>query len=121
MLCGDFNIDLLNKDCNNSTSFELLQHTNFRYFRPFSDFLLIAIFFCTNPSKKVNKGVQYRLVNQNTLYALDEMLALTNFDDISNDNINEATPLLFDGINNAFKPSCPIRTKTLSPKNTTKP
>ena len=69
----------------------------------------------------MNKGVQYRLVNQNTLYALDEMLALTNFDDISNDNINEATPLLFDGINNAFKPSCPIRTKILSNKNTTKP
>ena len=54
--------------------------------------------------------------------ALDEMLALTNFDNIiNNDNINEATQLLFDGINNAFKLCCPIRTKTLSPKNTTKP
>ena len=50
------------------------------------------------------------------------MLALTNFDDIiNNDNINEATQLLFDRINNAFKLCCPIRTKTLSPKNTTKP
>ena len=29
--------------------------------------------------------------------------------------------LLFDRINNAFKLCCPIRTKTLSPKNTTKP
>ena len=49
------------------------------------------------------------------------MLALTNFDDIvSNVNINEATQLIFDRINNAFK-SCPIRTKTLSAKNTTKP
>ena len=51
-----------------------------------------------------------------------QMLALTNFDDIINNmNINEATQLLFDRINNAFKLCCPIRTKTLSPKNTTKP
>ena len=50
------------------------------------------------------------------------MLALTNFDDIiNNDNINEATQLLFDRINNGFKLCCPIRTKTLSPKNTIKP
>ena len=70
----------------------------------------------------MNKGVHYRLVNQNTLSALDEMLALTNFYDIINiDNINEATRLLFDRINNAFKLCCPIRTKTLSPKNTTEP
>ena len=42
----------------------------------------------------MNKGVHYRLINQNTLSALDEMLALTNFDDIiNNDNINEATQL----------------------------
>ena len=34
---------------------------------------------------------------------------------------NEATQILFDRINNAFKLCCPIRTKTLSPKNTTKP
>ena len=39
-------------------------------------------FFSTNSSKNVNKGVHYRLVNQNTLSDLDEMLALTNFDDI---------------------------------------
>ena len=50
------------------------------------------------------------------------MLALANFDDIiNNDNINEAKQFLFDIINNAFKLCCPIRTKTLSPKNTTKP
>ena len=68
----------------------------------------------------MNKGVHYRLVNQNTLSDLNEMLALTNFDDIiSNVNINVATKLLFDRINNAFKLCCPIRTKTLSPKNTT--
>ena len=79
-------------------------------------------FFCTISSKNVNKGVHYRLVNQNTSSALDEMLALTNFNDIiSNDNINEAKQLLFDRINNAFKLSCPIRTKTLSPTLTTKP
>ena len=48
------------------------------------------------------------------------MLALANFDHIiSNDNINEATQLLFDRINNAFKSCCPIRTKTVSPKNAT--
>ena len=70
----------------------------------------------------MNKGVHYRLINQNTLSAHDEMLALTNFDDIINSiNINAATQLLFDKINNAFKLCCPIRTKTLSPKNTTKP
>ena len=57
----------------------------------------------------MNKGVHYRLVNQNTLSALDEMLALTNFDDIiNNDNINEATQLVFDKINNVFKLCCPI-------------
>ena len=50
------------------------------------------------------------------------MLALSNFDDIiNNDNINEATQLLFDRINNYFNLCCPIRTKTVSPKNTTKP
>ena len=39
-----------------------------------------------------------------TLSALDEMLALTNFDDIvNNDNINEATQLLFDRINDALR------------------
>ena len=70
----------------------------------------------------MNKGVHYRLINQNTLSALDEMLALTNFDDtINNDNINEATQHLFDRINNAFKLCCLIPTKTLSPKNRTKP
>ena len=54
--------------------------------------------------------------------ALDEMIALANFDDIiNNDNINEATQLLFHRINNAFKSCCPIRTKTLSPKNKYKP
>ena len=52
----------------------------------------------------MNKGVHYRLVNQNTLSAFDEMLALTNFDNvINNDNINEAMQLLFDKISNAFK------------------
>ena len=70
----------------------------------------------------MNKGVHYRLINQNTLSALDEVLALANFDDIiNNDNINEATQFSFDRINNDFRLSCPIRTKTLSPKNTTKP
>ena len=47
-----------------------------------SDFFNRINFFCTNSSKNVNKGVHYRLINQNTLSALDEMLALTNFDDI---------------------------------------
>ena len=69
----------------------------------------------------MNKCVHYRLINQNTLSALDEMLALTNFDDIiNNDNISEVTQLLFDKTNNTIKLCCPIRTKTLSPKNTTK-
>ena len=49
------------------------------------------------------------------------MLALTNFDDIINNNINKATQHLFDRFNNAFKLCCSIQTKTLSPKNTTKP
>ena len=72
----------------------------------------------------MNKGVHYRLFDQNiyTLSALYEMLASINFDDIiNNDNINEATQLLFERINNAFKLFCPIRKKTVSPKNTTKP
>ena len=70
----------------------------------------------------MNICVHYLPVNQNTLSALDEMLALTNFDDIiSNDNINEATQLLLDRINNVFKLCCHIRKKTLSPKNATKP
>ena len=48
------------------------------------------------------------------------MLALTNFDDIiNNDNINEATQLLYDKINNAFKLCCPVQTNTLSSENTT--
>ena len=70
----------------------------------------------------MNKGVHYRLVNQNTLSALNEMLALANFEDIINNiNFNKATQLLFDRINNGFKLCCRIRTKTLSPKNTSKP
>ena len=53
------------------------------------------------------------MFNQNTLSALDEMRAFTNFDDIiNNDNINEATQLLFDRINNALKLCFSIRTKT---------
>ena len=88
--------------------------TIFRFSLPLKNF------FCTNSSKNVNKGVHYRLVTQNTLSALDEMLALTNFDDIiSNVNINEKTQLSFDRINNAFTLCCPIRTKTLSHKKTT--
>ena len=68
----------------------------------------------------MNKGIHFRLVNQNTLSALDEMIA--NFDDIiSNVNINEATQLLFHRISNAFKLCSPIRTNAFSPKNTTKP
>ena len=134
MLCGDFNIDLLNKDCNNLTSFLNTMYSlsllpsiskptriidnsatridNFFINEPFnfeSGILISDIsdhfpiffnrknFFCTNSSKNVNKGVHYRLINQNTLSALDEMLALTNFDDIiNNDNINEVGQLLFD-------------------------
>ena len=76
----------------------------------------------------MNIGVHYRLVNLNTLSDLDEMLALTNFDIISNVNINEATQLLFVKINNAFKLCSPIGTKkNLSPnlleqkRTTTKP
>ena len=70
----------------------------------------------------MNKGVHYRLINQNTLSALDKMLALTNFDDIIiGDKINEANQLLFDRINNSFKFCCPIRTKALAHKNTTNP
>ena len=131
MLCGDFNIDLLNKDCNNSTLFLNTMYSlsllpiiskptmitdnsaklidNFFISEPcnfesgilisdisdhFPIFFSCKDFFCTNSSKNVNKGVHYRLINQNTLSALDEMLALTNFDDIINsDNINEATQL----------------------------
>ena len=49
------------------------------------------------------QSVHYRLINQNTLSTLDEMLALTNFNDIiSNVNINEGAQPLFDRINNAF-------------------
>ena len=58
----------------------------------------------------MNIGVHYRLVNLNTLSDLDEMLSLTNFDIISNVNINEATQLLFVKINNAFKLCSPIGT-----------
>ena len=113
MLCGDFNIDLLNKDCNNSTLFlntmyslSLLQIIskptritdnsatlidNFFINEPcnFESGILISDisdhfqiffnrknFFWTNSSKNANKSVHYRLVNQNTLSALDEMLAL---------------------------------------------
>ena len=159
MLCGDFNLDLLNKDCNNSTSFLTTMYSlsllpiiskptritdnsatliynffinepyNFQSGIPISDisdhfpiFFNRKNFFCTNSSKNGNKGDHYRLVNKNTLSAFAEMLALTNFDDIINNiNINEVTQLLFDGINKAFKLCCPIRTNTLSPKNTTKP
>ena len=158
MLCGDFNIDLLYKDCNNLTSFLNTMYSlsllpiiskptritnnsatlidkffinepcNFESGILISDildhfpiFFNRKNFFCTNSSKNENKGVHYR-INQNTLSALDEMLALTNFDAISNnDNINEAKQLLFDIINNAFTLCCPIRTRTLSHKNTTKP
>ena len=50
------------------------------------------------------------------------MLALTKFNDnISNVDINEARQFLLARINNEFKLICPIQTKTLSPKNTTKP
>ena len=96
-------------------------HTNFRYFRPFSDFLYSKKFFSTliHQNTWIIKGVHFRLVNQNTLSALDEILALTNIDDIiSNVNINEATQLLFDRINNSFKLCCP---KILSLKHATKP
>ena len=151
MLCGDFNIDLINKDCNNSTSslnttyslsllpiisiptritdnsatlidnFFINEPCNFESGIIISDisdhfpiFFNRKNFFCTNSSRNVNNGVLYRLVNQNTLSALDEMLAMTNFDDIINNiNINEATQLLFDRINNAFKLCCPILTKDL--------
>ena len=83
----------------------------FLIFQTIFRFSLIAkIYPVLIHKKRVTKGVHYRLVNQNTLSALDEMLALTNFDDIiSNVNINKATQLLFDRINNAFKLSCPIR------------
>ena len=46
--------------------------------------------------KKANKSVHYRLINLNTLSALDEMPAFTNFNIISNVNITEGTQLLFD-------------------------
>ena len=112
MMCGDFNIDLLNKECNNSTSFLNTMYSlsllpiiskptritdnsasvidNFFINEPcnfesgiiiydISDHFPIFInrknFFCTKASKNVNKGVYFRLVNQNTLSALDEMLA----------------------------------------------
>ena len=62
------------------------------------------------------------IIDQSIKTLCDELLALTNFNDIiSNVNINEATQLLFDRINNAFKLSCPIRTTTLSPKYKNKP
>ena len=70
----------------------------------------------------MNKGVHYRLVNQNSLSAHDKMLTLANFHEMmSNVNINEVSQLLFDMINIAFKLCCPIRAMTLFPKNTTKP
>ena len=57
-------------------------------------------------------------MNQNTLSAFDEMLALSKFNDIlSSLNITEAIQILFDRINNTFKLSCLIRTNTVSPKN----
>ena len=150
MLCGNFNIDLLIRDCNNSTSFlntmyslsllpiiskptritdnsatlidnffinELCNFESGILISDISDHFPIFCtrknFFCTNSSKNVNKGVHYILVNQNTLSTLDEMLTFIDFDDIiSNVNINEATQLLLDRINNAFKLRCPIRTKT---------
>ena len=64
------------------------------FFKKFfsSDFLYSKKKICTNSSQNLNKCVHYRLVNQNALFALNEMLALTNFDDvISNVNINDAT------------------------------
>ena len=138
MLCDDFNIDLLNKDCNNLTSFLNTMYSlslmpiiskptmitdnsatlidNFFLNEPctFESGILISDisdhfpiffarknFFSINSSKNVNKGIHYRLVNQNTLSALNEMLASTTFDDIINNvNINEATQLLFDIVNN---------------------
>ena len=110
-------------------NFFINEPCNFEYGLLISDisdhfpiFFNLKNFFCTNSSKNLKKGVHYRLVNQNTLSALDEMPALTNFGDIINNHtINEAMHLYLNRINNAFKLCFPIRTKILSLKNTTKP
>ena len=54
----------------------------------FPIFLTRKYFFYTNASKN-DKNVNDRWINQNTLSALDIILALTNYIDIiSNENIN---------------------------------
>ena len=89
----------INEPCNFESRIQIghtnwIGHTNFE--SGIQTILWLSLItknvFCTNSSKNVNRSVHYRPANQNTLSALDEMLALTNFDDIiSNVNINEAT------------------------------
>ena len=54
-------------------------------------FFLIAKISSVLILRKTRIKLHYRLINQNALHALGEIIAMDNFDDIiNNDNINEA-------------------------------
>jgi hypothetical protein len=158
VVCGDFNLDLLNY-LNHNPTLQFLNSMSASYLKPLiskptritdnsatlidniflsnandcsagillsdiSDhypiFSVIKKYFAPSPLKQT--VVKYRLINDVTLNNLYSKLQSFNFDEIvSCNDCDRAISLLTEVIYDMFNDCCPIRVKTVSPKNVTKP
>lgn len=158
IICGDFNMDLLNLE-NHSGTLNFLNSMNTLSLIPLitkptritnTSATLIDNLFVNGscqlmagiiisditdhfPIFYIRKGfhsrtihqaqqIQYRIINENTLHNLSDMLSTIDFGYIQECNdIDEAVIMLFNSINECYKVCCPIRVKTISPKDFRKP
>ena len=76
----------------------------------------------SNETVDRNKQIKYRLVNEITIRNLCDRLNLYDFTEVRNENdCDVAIKKLTSIIDECYKSCCPLKTKTVSPKDITKP
>ena len=87
----------------------------------FPIFIIKKTFF-TSSSKSNATQITYRIINEQTLLQLREVLLEIDFSFVAEEqNNNVAFELFSASIYNAFNVSCPLKTKTVSPRKLRKP
>lgn len=159
ILCGDFNIDIMNYH-NDNNALEFLNTLNSLALLPLiskptrvteDTATLIDNIFITNPQNYLSgilisdlsdhlpifvilqniisnggphKGhnIKYRIVNDVTMQNLYDMLHQYNFNEITNSNdCDHAVKQLSSIIDECYVATCPLKSKTISHKDLTKP
>ena len=131
ILCGDFNLDILNYDNNENTFDRQYIYKPTKWSNGFfsgilisdiSDHLPLLFYSKMKPvykkSSQQNTNVKYCLINDSTITNLRKSLLCLDLNRITgSDNSTTAMESLSHAVDNTYKLCCPIKSKTLSNKD----